>query len=274
MTVAVLSRLGEVGRRVTAYPAGINIIGRLPPGFFRPPEAPQAEAEADDGTDEDDTSSLRAGTYRPARVELVEHTLGVARWVKSFSDLLGVEDELSFVLTRAAELHDLGKADPRFQFLLYGDEPAEVLLAKSGRDLDARERNEVHRLSGLPDGFRHEFVSVALIRRQLDLLGGLDERQGELAEYLIGTHHGRGRPFVPIINEPAGVESVCFRWGDRELTASPDHRLWHLEGGWVERFWELVGRYGHWGLAYLEAVLRLADGACSAEEQRGGLHND
>jgi CRISPR-associated endonuclease/helicase Cas3 len=267
LTVAVLSRLVEIGPRVATYPASIILSGRLRPRFFRPPELTQVEASEDDVTDEDDTSSLRAGTYRPVRVELADHTRGVTRWVRSFAALLGVGDELSLSLARAAELHDLGKADPRFQFLLYGDEPGDVLLAKSGGDLDAHERNEVHRLSGLPRGFRHEFVSVALVRHQRDLLNGLAERQGELAEYLIGTHHGRGRPFVPVINEPAGAEPVCFRWGDRELCASPDHRLWHLEQGWADRFWELVGRHGPWGLAYVEAVLRLADGACSAEEQ-------
>jgi CRISPR-associated endonuclease/helicase Cas3 len=270
LTVAVLSRLVEVGPRVTAYPAGIILSGHLPPRFVPPPECTSADTTEEDTTDEDDTSSLRAGTYRPVRVELAKHMQGVTRWLRSFAELLGVGEELLLALTRAAELHDLGKADPRFQFLLYGDEPDGVLLAKSGRDLDARERNEIYRLSGLPRGFRHEFVSISFIRRQRDLLDGLNDRQGELAEYLIGTHHGRGRPFVPVIDEPAGVEPVRARWGDRELSASPDHRLWHLKEGWADRFWALVSRHGHWGLAYLEAVLRLADGACSAEEQHGG----
>ncbi len=205
LTVAVLTRLCEVGPRVSAYPAGIILSGRLPPRFFRQPESTQAGADEDDGTDEDDTSSLRAGTYRPVRVELADHMSGVARWTSTFATLLGAGDELLLALIRAAELHDLGKADPRFQFLLYGDEPGDVLLAKSGGELDPRERNEVYRLSGIPKGFRHEFVSVALVRSQRDLLAGLDERQAELAEHLIGTHHGRGRPFVPVIEEPADV---------------------------------------------------------------------
>jgi CRISPR-associated endonuclease/helicase Cas3 len=270
LTAACLSRLCEVGPRVSPYPAGVILTGRLPPRFFRPDEPTRPDASEGDGTDEDDTSSLRAGTYRPVRVELGEHTRGVTRWVMSFATLLGLGDGLSLALSRAAESHDLGKADPRFQYLLYGDEPGDVLLAKSGRDLDTHERSEVHRLSGLPKGFRHEFLSVALVRRQRDLLAGLDERQAELAEHLIGTHHGRGRPFVPVIAETDGAEPVCFSWSDRQLEASPNHRLWHLEAGWADRFWELVARHGLWGLAYLEAVLRLADGARSAEEELGG----
>ena len=65
---------------------------------------------------------------------------------------------------RAAQLHDAGKADWRFQFMLYGDEPGEPLLAKSGRDWDATEQAKVRERAGLPSGFRHEFVSVALVR--------------------------------------------------------------------------------------------------------------
>ena len=51
--------------------------------------------------------------------------------------------------------------------------------------------------------------------------------------------------------------------------ASANHGLWHLKSGWADTFWKLVREHGYWGLAYLETVLRLADGARSSEEQRG-----
>jgi CRISPR-associated endonuclease/helicase Cas3 len=59
-------------------------------------------------------------------------------------------------------------------------------------------------------------------------------------------------------------------WEGQALSASPDHGLWRLDSGWAELFWGLVRRHGYWGLAYLEALFRLADGARSAEEQREG----
>jgi len=66
--------------------------------------------------------------------------------------------------------------------------------------------------------------------------------------YLIGTHHGRGRPWLP---------------------ARPDVELWRQAGGhdWPTLHKDMVAEYGWWGLAYLEAVLRLADWARSAQEQ-------
>ena len=275
LTAAVVDQLARSDYKVAAYPSGVVLSARVKPGFFRPQalNLKDLSPEADDSTDTDDISSIRAGLYGPVEVTLEKHTDGVVRWTESFTKLLGVDGRLSSVLSRAAQYHDLGKADPRFQFLLYGDEPGDTLLAKSGRDQNARQYGLVRELAGLPRGFRHEMVSVALVRRHAgEILAGLEKSERELVEYLIGTHHGRARPLVPVVEENTS-EGVTLTWAGRRLSASPNHRLWRLDAGWPDCFWRLVRRHGYWGLAYLEAILRLADTACSAAEQRRGEGN-
>jgi CRISPR-associated endonuclease/helicase Cas3 len=124
-------------------------------------------------------------------------------------------------------------------------------------------------LSCLPQRFRHEFVSVALVRSGRDqLLAGLSQEQRDLVEYLIGTHHGRGRPFPPLVMEEQ-PEPAALTWEGVRLSASPAHQLWRIGSGWTDLYWRLVRRYGYWGLAYLETVLVLADQARSREEEEG-----
>jgi CRISPR-associated endonuclease/helicase Cas3 len=39
-----------------------------------------------------------------------------------------------------------------------------------------------------------------------------------------------------------------------------------LGSGWAALFWRMNRRYGSWGIAYLESILRLADWMRSAQE--------
>jgi CRISPR-associated endonuclease/helicase Cas3 len=272
LTAATVRAMAAGGVRAEAYPAGVVLTARVRPGFaaaLAPPVGDHAEDEPEEAAEDGLTPASAASA--PVAVGLREHTDGVVRWVEAFAAGLGLGADLAASLARAAALHDLGKADWRFQYLLHGDEPDGMLLAKSGRDLGAANEAALRRRAGLPDGFRHEFVSVALLRGcRASLLAGVPPAFHDLVEYLVGAHHGRGRPFVPVVQERGGPEVVRLDWDGLSLTAAADHGLWQLTEGWPDLFWRMVGGFGPWGLAYLEAVLRLADAARSAEEHRAG----
>jgi CRISPR-associated endonuclease/helicase Cas3 len=222
--------------------------------------------------DEGDDHASRVGRERP--VSLAAHTDHVSEALRRALETVRTSvSREAFGL--AAERHDWGKADDRFQALLRGSGRTEAwlfagrsptLLAKSdGVPRTPRERDEAHQRSGLPAGFRHEMLSVQLAER-----AEIPERDAEreLILHLIAAHHGYGRPFAPVVldDDPPDVEygGVVLRPADRR--ERPPHRL---DSGVADRFWSLTRRYGWWGLAYLESLLRLADQRASADEDSG-----
>ena len=164
-------------------------------------------------------------------IGLAEHMAGVGAKAAAFAKACGLSKTMIDTLDEAGRLHDLGKNDARFQLMLgsFG----ERLLAKSGSHEVAVSR----KLAGLPRGWRHELGSVA---QRIDI--------DPLVRYLVGSHHGRGRPWMP---------------------AAPDPKLWHKAqaGDWPALATQMQDHYGFWGLCYLEAILRLADWARSVDEQ-------
>jgi len=121
----------------------------------------------------------------------------------------------------------------------------------------------VYELSGYPRGLRHEFISAGLLTQHHEAL--TDVEDPDLVLFLVGTHHGRGRPFVLPVDDP-NPQTVEVELDGHRFQGSSAHGLDTLSSGWVERFWYLIRRYGPWGLAYLEAILRLADHRASEEE--------
>jgi CRISPR-associated endonuclease/helicase Cas3 len=218
-----------------------------------------------DFTDEDDSASATD------RVTLAEHCFGVERWASAFAEGCGLSPEMIQCLTLAARWHDLGKADPRMQAWLQGGDPRKARaepepLAKSPRAPGgpaalrrAREK------SGYPAGARHELLSLRLAETaRADLARAADPA---LVLHLIGSHHGRCRPFAPVIEDPSPRSVRLDHLGTSFGDACTDTGLERLDSGVPERFWLLVRRYGWWGLALLEAILRLADHRRSEEEQ-------
>ena len=90
----------------------------------------------------------------------------------------------------------------------------------------------------------------------------------ELVLWLIGTHHGHGRPFFPAIDWPAqSGEVIEADLGDRMVKAMCLRSLAEVTAQWIDMFSRLEVKYGPWGLARLEAILRLADHRQSEAEE-------
>ena len=212
-----------------AYSGGVLVISRLP-------------SKTLEGGD---------GEFGHVEVLLHDHREGVAREAGRMATAVGLEGDLARLIEEAARRHDEGKRDPRFQRLLAGSPTMtqEEPLAKGhGRVRDVHSIRRRWAEAGLPPGFRHEAVSAALIGAY-----GADPR-GDLVRHLVASHHGHARPFLPPVADSAP-------WIDTS-------ELERVDGEVPECYWRLVRRYGWWGLAYLESVLRLADRLQSAEERQ------
>lgn len=214
------------------------------------------------------------GSFLGSPISLESHLRGVRDFARRFGEALCLPLELTDDLALSGWIHDLGKADPRFQLLLHGGDPvreaiASELLAKSAivaTDRDARDRAQER--SGYPKGMRHELLSVALVEQQDSIRA--QSHDWDLVLHLVASHHGWCRPFSPPVRDPE-PQMVSAVFDGIELTSSSAHDLQRFDSGIPERFWKLVRDYGYWGLAWLEAVLRLAD---HRESERAARRED
>jgi CRISPR-associated endonuclease/helicase Cas3 len=219
--------------------------------------SPRTISLSPDEAEEDETASLTD------TIPLEEHTRGVADLAKLFAGRCGLPDWAARAVEYAARMHDYGKCDQRFQMLLDPLCDLQRPLAKGRSDLPAAELQRRIELSGYPKNARHEFGSVAIAE---SCLSWPKEADRDLVLYLIGTHHGYGRALAPFWSEEPGFE-VQARVNGETVTVKDVDRIANIASGWVDRFWRLQRKYGWWGLAYLEAILRRADCVRSREEQ-------
>lgn len=234
------------------------------------------KAAQDTVSTEDDGASF-TGFDKPTT--LAAHSEHVWRWAEGFARRVGLPNTVREDVVLAAWLHDAGKADRRFQKWLVGGSAVrlallEAPLAKSAQTLhDRRASQQAKEQAGYPDGYRHELLSVAMVAGNAELLEKAHDR--ELVLHLVGSHHGWCRPFAPFNDHPEDIETtVSMTKGPAgacaELNAGTRHGLARLDSGVTDRFWNLTERYGWWGLAWLEAILRLADHRASASGKGDG----
>lgn len=212
----------------------------------------------------DDTEASSAiVTGQP--MSLDAHQTAVAARARQFATNLGLPTDIVTAVELAAAGHDTGKIDPRFQTMLHGGdrlaaEIAEQPLAKSGMNpADRAAFRRALQRSGYPTGMRHEALSARIAAHRLNA-GDVDV-DVDLVVHLIAAHHGRSRPLLPPVADPdpqdITVDGVAISTADTVDWSAP------------RRFADLNTRYGRWGLALLETIVRLADIHCSARNEGG-----
>lgn len=175
-----------------------------------------------------------------ARVQqdLKEHLQSVKDMADKLVSKLGLHAFEAKAVTLAAQWHDLGKNRVIWQRSIGNHDYPRRVLAKSGGQMRPINISL----------YRHEFGSLFEMKT-LDEFQQLDPETRDLVLHLVAAHHGRGRPHFPV-----------------DEAFDPDHP----EGDTVllarevpQRFARLQRKYGRWGLAYLESLVRAADALAS-----------
>ncbi len=237
-------------------------------------EEQQTADESNDGDSDSEQSRC---------VELTDHLDHVAFEARYLCDGLDVCEAWKATILQAAYWHDLGKAHPEFQARMVAsnteaDPPPEGLLAKAPKY--DRTKGRAY--------FRHELASALAFLTQAGWV-----RKADLVAYLIAAHHGKvrlnlrplpaesrvmgedGRRFARGVWEGDEIPLVSLgngeTWTGGPLALSVMELGEHPETGasWTERTRNLLSQYGPFQLAWLEALVRIADWRASAKEERG-----
>ena len=236
-----------------------TFTGRLSPQVVEArgevPRLRVREPAADPLSSDFDETSLGADA-----VELDRHGQAVAARARAVARRIGLPIALADVVECAGRLHDIGKADRRFQRWLDPEAGRGVLVAKSNAPRHLWEAMRI--AAAWPRGGRHEDLSARLVRAWLQQNPDWGEPvKRDLLLHLVISHHGKGRPLVPPVAD--GTSQVV----SADVTGAPVEApadLGIVDWEQPARFRRLSDRFGPWGLALLEAIVIRSDHAVSA----------
>jgi CRISPR-associated endonuclease/helicase Cas3 len=183
----------------------------------------------DDATTEDDRAVSRPQL-------LGEHQAWAEERARGLAQRLSLPDEYVEMLATAARLHDEGKQAKRWQRAFNANNDG----------IYAKTRGPIN--NALLDGYRHEFGSLPFAEKD-SRFRDLSEELQDLALHLIAAHHGFARPVIRV----DGCEDA------------PPSLLEERARDVALRFARLQKRWGPWGLAWWEALVRAADQQASRD---------
>ncbi len=166
--------------------------------------------------------------------ELEPHNRAAQKLASGLTSKLGLGPSEALAVSLASGWHDLGKRRAIWQRSIGNGEFPSRVLAKSERKMSAVSLSK----------YRHEFGSLI----DLAALGEFGELKIEVQDlllHLVAAHHGRARPHFPT--------DEAF-----DPDTSKD-RATEIAQETPRRFARLQRKYGRWGLAYLESLVRAAD---------------
>lgn len=167
--------------------------------------------------------------------DLEPHLNDAAAFAQGIVELLPLPADIKRAVVIAARFHDLGKRRKVWQQGIGNSQYPQQVWAKSGRRVAAGKEHSL---------YRHEFGSLLDIRDESDFQSLSPELQ-DLALHLIAAHHGRGRPHFSV------DEAFDLERGDGECASLVEEV--------ARRYARLQRKFGRWGLAYLESLVRAAD---------------